>query len=103
MRAERLALFSIAMLLSAGAALARDLPGTAEQREACTADIMSQCRMLRPGGGRLLACVSEKFVSFSPECREAIAQSACGPQADPRLAGRFPCEESGTAGSPAAQ
>ena len=49
--------------------------GTAQQgaaRQACGADISQVCADVKPGGGRITACVREHFTELSAPCRNAL-------------------------------
>lgn len=62
---------SLAALLFAVSvpALAQD---QAAVRAACQADFAKNCPAIRPGGGRLLACMHQKEASFSDGCKDAL-------------------------------
>lgn len=46
--------------------------GQAAVRAACQADFEKNCPGIRPGGGRLLACMRGKEASFSDGCKDAL-------------------------------
>jgi hypothetical protein len=49
--------------------------GVAQQgaaRQACGADISQVCAGVKPGGGRITACVREHFTELSAPCRNAL-------------------------------
>ena len=44
--------------------------------KACAKDIKSVCADVKPGGGKLKACVKEHFSSLSEDCQIAIVKAA---------------------------
>ena len=68
--------------LGLAAALLALLPprsGTAQQgtaRQACGADISQVCAAVKPGDGRITACVREHFAELSAPCRSALISGA---------------------------
>lgn len=60
----------------AGLLVTASLPALAQNqaavRTACQADFEKNCPGIRPGGGRLLACMREKQAAFSDSCKDAI-------------------------------
>jgi hypothetical protein len=44
-------------------------------RQACRAELEQHCAGVRPGAGRLRACVKEHFTSFSEPCKAALLSS----------------------------
>ena len=56
--------------------LAAALPAAAQNRgalrAACQADFAKNCPGIKPGGGRLVACMREKQASFSDGCIDAL-------------------------------
>jgi len=55
------------------AAQAQDF--TAAQRAACKADYNTFCKGTRPGGGRVLACLSKYNNKLSAACRKIVADA----------------------------
>ncbi len=51
-------------------ALAQDF--TAEQRAACRGDYNKFCKGTRPGGGRVLACLSKQYGELSETCKKVV-------------------------------
>ena len=51
-------------------ALAQDF--TAEQRAACRGDYNKFCKGTRPGGGRVLACLSKQRAELSEACKKVV-------------------------------
>ena len=51
-------------------ALAQDF--TAEQRAACRGDYNKFCAGTRPGGGRVLACLSKQYGTLSESCKRVV-------------------------------
>ena len=68
------------LLAAAVPALAQD---QAAVRAACQADFERNCPGIRPGGGRLLACMREKQASFSEGCRSALKAAEAQRQGKP--------------------
>ena len=50
----------------------------ASVREACGADIQKHCPTVKPGAGRILLCVKQRFGALSEPCKEAIGHAAEG-------------------------
>ena len=75
--------FYVAALLSAGfmtAASAQERGGVpaadrAAMRNACLDDFRKLCPGVRPGGGRIRACMLAREGELSPVCRTALHQS----------------------------
>ena len=45
-------------------------------RKACKADAEKNCADIEPGGGRIEACVKDRFADLSDGCKETISQAA---------------------------
>ena len=45
---------------------------TAEQRAACRGDYNRFCNGTRPGGGRVLACLSKQYGELSEACKKVV-------------------------------
>ena len=45
---------------------------TAAEREACAADVKKFCADVKPGGGRIRACLSQNANQLSDSCRDAV-------------------------------
>jgi hypothetical protein len=58
----------LAMALLGGAASGEDR-GTAEERRACTPDVLKHCNAFIPDAERVTVCLHEKLRELSPECR----------------------------------
>ena len=43
-------------------------------REECGGDVRRLCRGMFPGGGRIIACLTENREQLSPSCRSALAE-----------------------------
>jgi hypothetical protein len=66
-----LSIVSIALALAfAGAAAAKDEGG-----RPCKADVQKFCKDVKPGGGRIIACLKEHESDLSPECKAAGAKA----------------------------
>lgn len=50
-------------------------PDRAAIRKACAADFQANCPGIKPGGGRLAACLKEKRASFSEACLTTLQQA----------------------------
>jgi hypothetical protein len=57
------------------AALLSITVATAQQRE-CSADIKAKCAGVKPGEGRISACVKEHLKEFSEPCQDRLAKIA---------------------------
>lgn len=62
-----------ALVLTVTAAWAA--PGGGAIRQACAADIRAVCSDVKPGGGRIAACMREHTDQLSPGCLQAIQSS----------------------------
>jgi hypothetical protein len=54
-------------------------------RDACEADVRRQCAHVRPGGGRVHACLRQHDRSLSARCRREVARVEAAEHADVRL------------------
>jgi hypothetical protein len=63
----RLSLTSVLLLAPAGA-----MAQQGAARQACGADIKQMCAEVKPGDGRLKACVKEHFGELSASCQTAL-------------------------------
>ena len=68
----RLALVIGILLLSTGGGMAQ----VKAVAKACAADIKSHCSDIKPGEGRVKACVSEHFDELTANCQIAATQAA---------------------------
>lgn len=66
----RSALLALSLVLLAGGASAQD-----QLRQACRADAQRLCGDVRPGGGRVGACMRAHEQELSEACRSAIAEA----------------------------
>jgi hypothetical protein len=46
---------------------------TAEQRAACQGDYSRYCKGVKPGGGRIIACLNKQGDKISEACRKVLA------------------------------
>jgi hypothetical protein len=60
-----------ALLCASQAAFSQEL--TAEQRSACKGDYQKYCKGTTPGGGRIIACLSNSSDKLTAECRKVLA------------------------------
>jgi hypothetical protein len=60
--------FSVLALLASPGAMAQ----LGEARQACAADIKQMCAEVKPGEGRLKACIKEHFGQLSAPCQTAL-------------------------------
>lgn len=63
------ALLAGTLLLSASAAWAVN----GEARQACIGDVKALCPGVKPGGGRIAACMRENTDRLSQGCRQALS------------------------------
>ncbi|HSW09037.1 cysteine rich repeat-containing protein [Aquabacterium sp.] len=66
-------LLTLSTLLAGPAAMAAD---RAKITDACKADIKKLCPDVKPGGGRIAACMREKKDQMSSECKADLAKQA---------------------------
>jgi cysteine rich repeat protein len=45
-------------------------------RKACRADVKKNCADIKPGGGRIEACLKDHFADVSDPCKDTISQAA---------------------------
>lgn len=64
---------TLVLALAPAAAFAQS-PGRGAVRSACAADFRTHCPGIKPGGGRLAACLKEKHASFSQACLTTLEQ-----------------------------
>ena len=67
---SKILLVGFLTLVSFAPALAQDF--TAEQRAACRGDYNKFCKGTRPGGGRVLACLSKQRAELSEACKKVV-------------------------------
>lgn len=65
--------FTVAAFVVGLAASAHAQNLTAEQRAACGADYNKYCKGVKPGGGRIIACLNKKGDKISEACRKVLA------------------------------
>ena len=82
-RSSSAAIFGIAALLvvTAGAALADEHPGTLEQQLACTPDVFKFCGSEIPDTDRIVACLRQNTAQLSNSCRSVFESNASMPSA----------------------
>ncbi|MBI4351953.1 MAG: hypothetical protein HY550_10980 [Elusimicrobia bacterium] len=64
------------LALSAGLGLAASLPASAEKGGACAEDAAKFCKDVKPGEGRIAACLKEHEKELSQACRDRKALTA---------------------------
>ena len=69
-----LSMFALSMFAPGGVAWAID-QGTAEERRACTPDVLKHCPEFIPNAERIEACLREKLPELSPDCRVVMIGS----------------------------
>jgi hypothetical protein len=66
----------VTRIVLAALMLTAAFPATAQDRQAlraaCQADFARNCPGIKPGGGRLIACLKEKPDQFSQGCKDAL-------------------------------
>ena len=67
---KKICLFATAMLIISMHAVAAD----SEVKSACEADVKAFCADVKPGGGRIKACMKENKDKLSQGCKEALAK-----------------------------
>ena len=72
----RPALLAGALLLSASAAWA----ASGGVRQACAGDVKALCSGIKPGGGRLAACMRDNTDKLSQGCRQALSAARANRQ-----------------------
>ena len=45
-------------------------------KKACAADYSTNCSLVIPGGGRVIACMKENFSKLRRTCQDALKQAA---------------------------
>lgn len=55
----------------------------ADSRSACASDVQNLCANVRPGGGRIIACLKQHRAQVSDGCKQAIAKAMGMPQGAP--------------------
>jgi hypothetical protein len=46
--------------------------------KACSADVKKICADVKPGGGRIEACMKSHLTEVSEPCKDAVTQAAAG-------------------------
>jgi|HubBroStandDraft_6_1064221.scaffolds.fasta_scaffold50379_3 Cysteine rich repeat len=67
MRLLRPCVFLTASLLATSA-----MAQTAAERAACRSDFQKLCKGIKPGGGRVLACLSQQRDQLGDACRKVV-------------------------------
>ncbi|MBV8765431.1 MAG: hypothetical protein JO137_10860 [Hyphomicrobiales bacterium] len=60
------------VLLSATFLATSAMAQTAAERSACRTDFQKLCKGTKPGGGRVLACLSQQRDQLSEACRKVV-------------------------------
>ena len=89
---KRVILLGFALMLLASATVMAQL---GEARHACAADIKQLCAEVKPGEGRLKACIKEHFGQLSAPCQTALLSNvtitkSCKTDAEQKCAGIQP-------------
>jgi hypothetical protein len=90
-RISKLGLTSVLLLVAPAGAMAQQ----SAARQACAADIKQLCTEVKPGDGRLKACIKEHFGQLSTSCQTALISNvtitkACKTDAEQKCAGTQP-------------
>lgn len=75
---------NLAALLAAAAPAAAQQPAQAAGqalKEACRNDDKTLCSGVRPGGGRIVACLKQQADKLSPGCKQALTAAPSAKQA----------------------
>ena len=67
---------SVAALVAALSLGASSADAASALAKACAKDVKSVCADVKPGGGKLKACVKEHFSELSTDCQVAIVKAA---------------------------
>jgi len=62
----------VVIVLVAGLFSTSALAQTAAERAACMGDFRKLCTGVKPGGGRVLGCLSQHKDELSPDCRKVV-------------------------------
>ena len=65
----------VILLVSATGAMAQMRPGARAVLQACKPDIAHFCSQVRPGEGRIKACMKEHLQELSDPCKEGLFQA----------------------------
>ena len=72
----------IVMALSVNSsAWSQENPAAGQVKEACAGDVKTLCSDVKPGGGRILACLKENKAKVSPGCIQALQNAKAAQQA----------------------
>jgi len=70
----------LALLVAGTAHLQAQTMDRTSMMAACRGDYFRHCPMVMPGGGRIIACLSEVIDQISPDCAALVATaSTCAP------------------------
>jgi hypothetical protein len=72
--------FAFAALIAGTAQAHAQTMDRASMMSACRGDYFQHCSFVLPGGGRIMACLSEVIDQISPDCAAIVATaSSCAP------------------------
>lgn len=75
---------AVALAVFSSLSFAADAPQRGGMRDACKADVDKLCPQVKPGGGRITACLKQNASQISDTCKDAIShmreQKKLGPQ-----------------------
>ena len=61
------------LLCGSAAVYAQEL--TSAQRDACMGDYQKFCKSVKPGGGRIIACLAKESDKLTPACKKVLAEA----------------------------
>jgi hypothetical protein len=62
----------LAIILGTLALSSAALAQTAAERQACQGDFAQYCHGVKPGGGRIIACLAKQKDKLSPDCLQVV-------------------------------
>jgi hypothetical protein len=62
-----------ALAVFSSVSFAADAPQRGGARDACKADVDKLCAQVKPGGGRIAACLKQNASQISEPCKDAIS------------------------------
>lgn len=79
----KLAAITALVVSASGAGAQTPVIDRSQMMDACRADYVQHCTFVMPGGGRVMACLSDVIDQISPDCAALVsAATSCAPDVE---------------------